>query len=168
MISRSRSIPVSGTNARSSCASYRRSGSMQSRRRRADSLNGRTAALRYDAAAVVLVGGARVTPMRQDSGMPRRTPIALATVLLVTLLVTLLVPLAGRGADTLPASLTDREFWSLTEQLSEPNGYFVSRSGSPDNLLSNEMQISSVAAALAKQAPRSGVYLGVGPEQNFT
>src|SRR5215469_10698410 len=90
------------------------------------------------------------------------------TMLLAVLLLALAVPIAGRRADTLPAALTDREFWSLTQQLSEPNGSFVSRSGSPDNLLSNEMQISTVAAALAKQVPPSGVYLGVGPEQNFT
>jgi hypothetical protein len=74
---------------------------------------------------------------------------------------------AGFTADTLPAALTDREFWSLTAQLSEPDGYFVSQSGSPDNLLSNEMQVSTVAAALASQVRPSGVYLGVGPEQNF-
>ena len=75
---------------------------------------------------------------------------------------------AGRRADTLPATLSDSEFWSLSRQLSEPNGSFVSRSGSTDNLLSNEMQVSTVAAALARQVPSSGVYLGVGPEQNFT
>jgi hypothetical protein len=84
------------------------------------------------------------------------------------LILALAVSAAGRRAETLPASLTDREFWSLIEQLSEPNGVFVSRSGSPDNLLSNEMQISTVAAAVARQVPPSGVYLGVGPEQNFT
>ena len=85
------------------------------------------------------------------------------------LLLVLAVPArAGRGADTLPASLTDREFWSLVQQLSEPDGYFVSRSGSPDNLLSNEVQVSTVAAALARQLPPGGVYLGVGPEQNFS
>ena len=93
----------------------------------------------------------------------RALPVLVATVLL-----TLAVPLIGRRGDTLPAALTDREFWTLIEQLSEPNGSFVSRSGSPDNLLSNEMQISTVAAALARQVPPAGVYLGVGPEQNFT
>jgi hypothetical protein len=102
--------------------------------------------------------------MRQDTVMLRRIPVVLTACLLLGFAVSL----ASRLADTLPATLTDREFWSLTQQLSEPNGYFVSRSGSPDNLLSNEMQISTVAAALAKQVAPSGVYLGVGPEQNFT
>jgi hypothetical protein len=56
----------------------------------------------------------------------------------------------------------------LSQQLSEPDGTFVSRSGSPDNLLSNEMQLSTVATALAQEVRPAGVYLGVGPEQNFT
>jgi hypothetical protein len=94
--------------------------------------------------------------------MLRRFLPVLVTVLLLA------VPVGGRPGDTLPVSLSDREFWSLIGQLSEPNGSFVSRSGSTDNLLSNEMQISTVAAALAGQVPPSGVYLGVGPEQNFT
>jgi len=98
--------------------------------------------------------------------MPRRAATVLAPIL--ALIVAFAVATAGRGADTLPPALTDREFWSLVTQLSEPNGVFVSRSGSPDNLLSNEIQISTVAAAAAKQVPPSGVYLGVGPEQNFT
>jgi hypothetical protein len=94
----------------------------------------------------------------------RRIPTIVSGVLVLALA----IPLDGRRADTLPAALTDAEFWALSAQLSEPNGLFVSRSGSPDNLLSNEMQVSTVAAALAKEAPPSGVYLGVGPEQNFT
>ena len=77
-------------------------------------------------------------------------------------------PIAGVAQDTLPAALTDREFWSLTEQLSEPDGFFRSNSGSPDNLLSNENTVSTVAAALASRVKPSGVYLGVGPEQNFS
>lgn len=75
---------------------------------------------------------------------------------------------AGRSRDTLPPSLTDTEFWALSARLSEPDGAFVSRSGSPDNLLSNENSISSVAADLASTVRPAGVYLGVGPEQNFT
>src|SRR5687767_7835197 len=75
----------------------------------------------------------------------------------------LLAPRVGAVADTLPSSIPDREFWTLSEQLSEPNGSFQS-----DNLLSNELSLSTVATALAARVKPGGVYLGVGPEQNFT
>jgi hypothetical protein len=74
----------------------------------------------------------------------------------------------GRGRQALPATLSDADFWSLSGRLSEANGSFVSRSGSPDNLLSNENTISSVSAELGARVKPGGVYLGVGPEQNFT
>jgi hypothetical protein len=77
-------------------------------------------------------------------------------------------PFAGQTRDTLPVSLSDAGFWALSARLSEPDGFFRSNSGSPDNLLSNETAVSSVAAELASRAKPSGVYLGVGPEQNFT
>ena len=86
----------------------------------------------------------------------------------VALLLVLLSSVAVFSRDTLPAALSDREFWALTEQLSEPDGFFRSNSGSPDNLLSNEREVSTVAGALAGRVKPSGVYLGVGPEQNFT
>jgi hypothetical protein len=63
----------------------------------------------------------------------------------------------------LPERLTDREFWSLSDSLSEPNGYFRS-----DNLLSNEQGLQYVIPDLLKRTATGGVYLGVGPEQNFT
>jgi hypothetical protein len=69
----------------------------------------------------------------------------------------------GAVADTLPASIPDAEFWKLSEQLSEPNGYFPS-----DNLASNELTLSTMAGVLAMRTTPGGVYLGVGPEQNFT
>jgi hypothetical protein len=67
------------------------------------------------------------------------------------------------GAATLSASLTDHEFWTLTEQMSEPNGFFRS-----DNFLSNEMGYQAVIPDLVSRIKPGGVYLGVGPEQNFT
>jgi len=66
---------------------------------------------------------------------------------------------ARRGPDTLPAQLGDQEFWSLVTDFSEPNGYFRS-----DNFLSNELAFQRVLTEL----PNGGVYMGVGPEQNFT
>jgi hypothetical protein len=64
-----------------------------------------------------------------------------------------------RAADTLPSTLSDQEFWRLITTFSEPNGYFRS-----DNLLSNELAYQRVLGDL----PTGGVYMGVGPEQNFT
>ena len=72
----------------------------------------------------------------------------------------------GLARDTqisrLPSRLTDREFWRLVVEFSEPGGYFQS-----DNLVSNERPFQNVVPAL-RQFPRGGVYLGVAPEQNFT
>ena len=80
----------------------------------------------------------------------------------------LVLTLCLTAADTLPGTLSDTEFWSLIERISEPDGYFRSNSGSTDNLLSNENGLSTAATALLMRPKGSGVYLGVGPEQNFT
>jgi hypothetical protein len=72
-------------------------------------------------------------------------------------------PAAPRAADTLPQRLSDQEFWKLSEDFSEPNGFFRS-----DNLLSNELGLQYVLADLEARTYKNGVYLGVGPEQNFT
>src|SRR5215471_9405857 len=87
--------------------------------------------------------------------------------LLATLAI-LVLTLCLTGADTLPSTLSDTEFWSLIERISEPDGYFRSNSGSTDNLLSNEDGLSTAATALSMRPKGSGVYLGVGPEQNFS
>lgn len=70
-------------------------------------------------------------------------------------------PMAARAAD-IPAQLTDKEFWELSELVSEPNGDFQS-----DNFLSNERGYQIAIPALVKTAKQGRVYLGVGPEQNY-
>ena len=90
------------------------------------------------------------------------------TILAVVALSAVSTGVTSRQVSAVPASLSDREFWSLSEQISEPHAYFRSNSGSPDNLLSNENDVSSIAASLAQRVSPGGVYLGVGPEQNFT
>jgi hypothetical protein len=69
----------------------------------------------------------------------------------------------ARTADQLPTRLTDRAFWRLSGDLSEPDGTFRS-----DNLVSNEQWLQHVIPDLTKTLRPGGVYLGVGPEQNFT
>jgi hypothetical protein len=65
--------------------------------------------------------------------------------------------------DTLPARLGDSEFWRMITDFSEAGGYFRS-----DNFLSNEVGYQRVVPALRKSVRTGGVYIGVGPEQNFT
>ncbi len=69
---------------------------------------------------------------------------------------------AAGGTVALGGRLSDREFWRIVEDFSEPNGYFDS-----DNLLSNETTYQYVIPRLAKDVPPGLAYLGVGPEQNF-
>ena len=65
--------------------------------------------------------------------------------------------------DTLPAELSDHDFWGLVTDFSEPDGFFRS-----DNLVSNERTYQEPIPELKKHALPNGVYLGVGPDQNFT
>lgn len=54
-------------------------------------------------------------------------------------------------------------FGALVAELSE-----ASSGPHADNLVSNEDSYPRVAGELARRVPRDGVYLGVGPDQNFT
>jgi hypothetical protein len=54
-------------------------------------------------------------------------------------------------------------FAALVEQLSEPSGEFDT-----DNLISNEQSYLHVVPALEQAGIAGGVYIGVGPDQNFS
>jgi hypothetical protein len=66
------------------------------------------------------------------------------------------------GGD-LPSRLPDQAFWRISTDASEADGYFRS-----DNLTSNELWFQRVVPDLMNRVMSGGVYLGVGPEQNFT
>jgi hypothetical protein len=51
----------------------------------------------------------------------------------------------------------------MVTDFSEPGGYFHS-----DNYLSNEIAFQEIIPDLQRKVKQGGVYLGVGPEQNFT
>jgi hypothetical protein len=80
-----------------------------------------------------------------------------------TFVALLLAVSALRAADTLPAQLSDQDFWKLSTDFSEPDGFFRS-----DNLLSNEIWMQRVIPDLLSNIKTPSVYMGVGPEQNFT
>jgi hypothetical protein len=69
----------------------------------------------------------------------------------------------AQRSSPLAPSLTDAEFWDFFTGMSEPDGSFVS-----ENFVSNEMSFQEVIPTLQRSLTPGGVYLGVGPEQNFT
>ncbi len=62
-----------------------------------------------------------------------------------------------------PPEISRPDFARLTKDLSEPEGYFDT-----DNLISNEKGYLKVLPLFAKLGVGGGVYLGVGPDQNFS
>jgi hypothetical protein len=62
---------------------------------------------------------------------------------------------------TLPYGISDQVFWHLVETCSEPAGTF----SLSDNLVSNEPRLPE---NLRRLGGSGGVYIGVGPEQNFS
>jgi hypothetical protein len=75
----------------------------------------------------------------------------------------LYAPRSVQSVQGLPAELSDEEFWRIVSDFSENDGAFDS-----DNFVSNEAAFQSVIPRLLQSTKPGGVYLGVGPEQNFT
>lgn len=93
----------------------------------------------------------------------RRHVFVIITALFSLSGVALVGPRDRVAADNLPKQLSDRAFWKLVTDFSEPDGFFRS-----DNFISNETTFQEVIPVLAKRVSPNGVYLGVGPDQNFT
>src|SRR5260370_37289709 len=70
--------------------------------------------------------------------------------------------LSLRSADTIPREIDARTFRRLVTDMSEESGYFRFQ------FMSNEQEFPSVIPELKKNVKPGGVYLGVGPEQDFT
>jgi hypothetical protein len=92
----------------------------------------------------------------------RRIILATATALIAFLGPLSLTSSSVVASELLPLQLSDEAFWNIVTEFSEPGGYFRS-----DNFVSNETTFQYVIKDLKKARP-GGVYLGVGPDQNFT
>jgi hypothetical protein len=68
-----------------------------------------------------------------------------------------------RVIGSVPDRLDDSTFWQAFTDLSEEGGTFRS-----DNFVSNEAAFQYVIPDLQQRIEPGGVYLGVGPDQNFT
>ena len=82
---------------------------------------------------------------------------------LVAIAAVTLVATPRVAAQELPQRFADSTFWKLITGFSESGGYFRS-----DNFVSNELAFQRVIPALQATTRPGGVYLGVGPDQNFT
>lgn len=72
-------------------------------------------------------------------------------------------PASSPATLSIPERLADSTFWRMITEFSEPSGYFTS-----ENFVSNETSWQQVIPPLLATIKPGGVYLGVGPEQNFT
>ena len=77
------------------------------------------------------------------------------------ILAALLTTAAACRASAVPREMSDADFVALMDSVSEPAGAFAIS----DNLVSNEPRFAENARWIQ---PRGGVYVGVGPEQNFS
>src|SRR6266699_2947053 len=93
----------------------------------------------------------------------RQILAAFGLIALAALAAIYVAPRPGLVRQSLPEKISDGEFWKLITEFSEPGGYFRS-----DNFVSNEETFQYVIPALTKKLKPGGVYLGVGPDQNFT
>jgi hypothetical protein len=71
--------------------------------------------------------------------------------------------LVALPVDTLPAQLSDAQFWKMINDFSEPGGAFQL-----EIITSNETSYQSIMPELMRLSKPGGTYFGVGPEQNFT
>jgi hypothetical protein len=66
-------------------------------------------------------------------------------------------------AQDLPRQISDEAFRKMISDMSEPGGFFQY-----ENFVSNEDDYVTVLPALKQSVKPGGVFIGVGPEQNFT
>ena len=93
----------------------------------------------------------------------RRTYLTVSFVLVISVGALLIAALPSRAVETLPTQISDSAFWTMISDFSEEGGYFRY-----ENFLSNELAFQDIIPSLQQITKPGGVYLGVGPEQNFT
>ena len=93
----------------------------------------------------------------------RRSLFAAAIIVAVTSLLPMFAGAMIVQTPALPAEISDKDFWRMIVDLSEPGGTYPY-----ENFVSNELEYQDVIPALRATTKPGGVYIGVGPEQNFT
>jgi hypothetical protein len=102
-------------------------------------------------------------------GFDRRFFLRPVLLLIAATSLLLLATPSFKGAEVLPAEISDEVFWKMVVDMSEPDGSFQF-----ENFLSNELGYQWVIPRLLEVSRPGGAgsagsaYLGVAPEQNFT
>ncbi|MCY3713478.1 MAG: hypothetical protein OXH02_09335 [Gemmatimonadetes bacterium] len=81
----------------------------------------------------------------------------------LSVMLLLIAGCGGAGRADPAVFFSPERYAALVDTLSEPGGFFDS-----DNLVSNEAGYLHVKQALKRLGVEGGVYIGVGPDQNFT
>ena len=89
--------------------------------------------------------------------------VSLRRVVLVGAIAAARLPSLSAQSASLPSRLSDSAFWNLFSTMSEGGGSFPS-----ENFISNERTYQHPIPYLERRVRPGDVYLGVGPEQNFT
>jgi hypothetical protein len=117
---------------------------------------------RVSAVALLVLGIAAAVSFWRTGSVPNPMPAPpVVSDLADAALLTVSHPFGTAAA--LPDGLPKATFLEMIEAFSEPDGSFMY-----ENLLSNERSYQDPIASLVKAVKPRGVYLGVGPEQNFT
>ena len=104
----------------------------------------------------------RSAQMRPSISGAKRSRLRTSGWLLLTVACGIGLLATAHAQATIPAALTDRQFWDLIGSLSEPDGAFED-----ENYVSNELGYQRTMERLQKTVAPGGVFIGVGPEQNF-
>src|SRR5215467_9155613 len=94
--------------------------------------------------------------------MDRRAAISVSIGCALVVAALLCTVSSYQAADTLPHEISDDAYWKMISDYSEDSGSFRFE------YMSNELQFQYVIPRLKENRKPGGVYLGVGPEQNFT
>jgi hypothetical protein len=89
--------------------------------------------------------------------------VSLRILLVCALSASFLLAASSLAFQSLPTQISDETFWQMIIEMSEPDGDFRF-----ENFLSNELGYQYVIDRLQQRVGTGGVYIGVGPEQNFT